>query len=46
MPDDTDVKPGVAQPDVVCARCVPDVRTPDVAYAAYASYATDATIAT
>ena len=45
MPDDTDVKPGVAQPDVGCVRMWtdPDVRTPDVSYAAYAADATDAT---
>ena len=43
MPDDTDVNPGVAQPDVGVPRCVPDVRPPDVAHAAYSAYAADAT---
>ena len=41
MPDDTDVKPGVAQPDVgcdpMCAPMCPDVRPPDAAYAAYSA---------
>ena len=39
MPDDTDVNPGVAQPDVGCVRMWtdPDVRTPDVSYVAYAT---------
>ena len=37
-PDDADVKPGVAQPDVGVV--MPDVRTPDVAYVAYATDAT------
>ena len=42
MPDDADVKPGDAL-KLGVTRCVPDVRTPDVASVAYA---TDATIAT
>ena len=46
MPDDADVNPGDAL-KLGVTRCVPDVmpdvRTPDVAYAAYA---TEATIAT